>query len=56
METGKAMISATFFDGGREGAALRKNNAVKNECPARGRGMPCGCIGAGRCYFIYRAL
>jgi hypothetical protein len=24
METGKAMISATFFDGGREGAALRK--------------------------------
>jgi hypothetical protein len=51
METEKAMISAKFFDGGREGAALRKTHAVKNQCPAHGQGMPWGCIGASRCHF-----
>ena len=38
MEAEKAMISATFFDGGREGAALRKNNGMKNQCPAQRAG------------------
>jgi hypothetical protein len=56
MEAEKAMISAKFFDGGREGAALRKNDAMKNQCPAQGRGMPWRCIGASRFHFSIQSF
>ena len=51
MEAEKAMISATFFDGGREGAALSTKQGDEKQCPAHGRGMPWRDIGASRCHF-----